>query len=439
MKTIFDVHSNVRVSGRDDVRRSAWTVNSAGSAKLVVAPYVSLQLPKAPDGLELVQAAPRIGGFDDATSAMLRTAMLSRPAVAFPLITTVRPDRGKARRLAVAVAVQIPGGDVIYGAAKFTAVEGGLGFGQTLISDYDDIWSLEVEAIEQYLAQAMVEATDDISPRPDPGQAPWKRVVVLLGPGRAVHRRGKVLRALRLAAGLQAIQLDVRPDPDGSRIGVLKALKSEPPDCLLIWDGSTVMTSAYEAAYMSARPSGHVDSFSAAVEGENATQGAVEELCMHLQLLRSAWNEASDSDRQRTWDEVGPEIIELESDAFQLTDRLKGSLGGNPYPYPDRMFEHVQKLSRIAEVYRERRGDLGNRLSDFAMAQEGIEIALTDSNLKISALRHPGVTEQLFAKPHVKVDDAKSPDKVGRIYFALDSANLRFVVDHIGLHDYGAA
>ena len=36
--------------------------------------------------------------------------------------------------------------------------------------------------------------------------------------------------------------------------------------------------------------------------------------------------------------------------------------------------------------------------------------------------------------PHIKVRDAVSPNEVGRIYFALDSEEKRFIVNPVGLH-----
>ncbi|MFJ6464951.1 hypothetical protein ACIQM0_28650 [Streptomyces sp. NPDC091387] len=36
--------------------------------------------------------------------------------------------------------------------------------------------------------------------------------------------------------------------------------------------------------------------------------------------------------------------------------------------------------------------------------------------------------------PQSKVRDAVSPNEVGRIYFALDSEEKRFIVNHVGLH-----
>ena len=40
-------------------------------------------------------------------------------------------------------------------------------------------------------------------------------------------------------------------------------------------------------------------------------------------------------------------------------------------------------------------------------------------------------------EPHLKLDDSTCPSEVGRIYFARDFDNLRFIVDHVGLKLYG--
>ena len=75
------------------------------------------------------------------------------------------------------------------------------------------------------------------------------------------------------------------------------------------------------------------------------------------------------------------------------------------------------------------------RLEEFC-ASRGLTIALFDNSINPPRLTLAGVTTDLRAKPHVKVDDYVAPDRCGRIYFAIDPANARFVIDHIGLHDY---
>jgi hypothetical protein len=61
----------------------------------------------------------------------------------------------------------------------------------------------------------------------------------------------------------------------------------------------------------------------------------------------------------------------------------------------------------------------------------GIEISLFDKGRRYE-FEYDGATYS--AEPHVKVDDYVDPARCGRIYFALDSDNGRFIVDHIGLH-----
>jgi hypothetical protein len=39
--------------------------------------------------------------------------------------------------------------------------------------------------------------------------------------------------------------------------------------------------------------------------------------------------------------------------------------------------------------------------------------------------------------PHLKLGDYRSPNEVGRVYFAMDSDSERFIVDHVGLKLYG--
>jgi hypothetical protein len=435
VQTIQDLKSKVIVlSG---TARTSWSLAVGGSAKLAVPPGTTLRLPKAAEGLEVVRAAPLIQDLDRGVSDDLRAVLLTSATVAFPLKPTIEPSRGKARRLAVGLAVQVSDGRVLFGAAEFLAVEGGLGFGQTIISEYKDLWSEQIEAIEEFLTEQLLDASDDLSARPDKGQTSWTRVVMLLGPGAEARRPEGLVRTLKLVAGLQAVNLDVRPHPDGARAAVIKALKADPPDCLLIWEGATVTPEAYERAYSTAAPAGHVDRLMPSSPLEDGLGPLALELCAHLQLLRYHWVTVPERSTYMTWTEVKIEILRLETAYFQLTDRAKRTLEANTYPDPERMFDHVRRLSLVAKAYRDNEGNLGMRLADFAMQEHGIEIALTDSTLTLVAIRHADLNAPLFAEPHVKVDDAKSPDKVGRIYFAQDPSDWRFIVDHIGLHDYG--
>lgn len=133
-----------------------------------------------------------------------------------------------------------------------------------------------------------------------------------------------------------------------------------------------------------------------------------------------------------TWEEFAELAPVLESDAFVLTDRAREQCSQNDYASADRMWDHLEALAKAAEAYREARGAPGNRLNEWIAESFQIEIAMFDNNLADKTFEFDG--ETFSREPHVKVDDFKSPDKCGRIYFAVDPKGERFIVDHIGLH-----
>jgi hypothetical protein len=122
----------------------------------------------------------------------------------------------------------------------------------------------------------------------------------------------------------------------------------------------------------------------------------------------------------------------LEGEAFVLTERAHAQCSQNPYPDPDRMWRHLEALARAAQEWRSKDMHVGKRLVDWVRENYEIEVSLQDNALRETAFVFEG--EEYSREPHVKVDDYKSPDKCGRIYFATDDARMRFVVDHIGLH-----
>jgi len=74
------------------------------------------------------------------------------------------------------------------------------------------------------------------------------------------------------------------------------------------------------------------------------------------------------------------------------------------------------------------------RLEDWIIENYGLDIALHDGSLGGGTANFLFEGAQYSRVPHVKVDDAKSLDECGRIYFAIVSGEARFIVDHIGLH-----
>ena len=59
------------------------------------------------------------------------------------------------------------------------------------------------------------------------------------------------------------------------------------------------------------------------------------------------------------------------------------------------------------------------------------------SNLHRDADQFQFEGEKYSRVPHLKLDDHTTPNQVGRVYFALDNENHRFIVDHVGLKLYG--
>jgi hypothetical protein len=134
-----------------------------------------------------------------------------------------------------------------------------------------------------------------------------------------------------------------------------------------------------------------------------------------------------------SWDEFDERADGLEHAGIVLTENCRGIIRGNAYPDPARMWVFTLRLSQAADAWRELGGQVGDRLSDWIAANFEIEVAMHDSTLG-SWTDFTFEGDPYSREPHVKVDDFKNPRECGRIYFAVDSERLRFIVDYIGLH-----
>lgn len=134
-----------------------------------------------------------------------------------------------------------------------------------------------------------------------------------------------------------------------------------------------------------------------------------------------------------TWDHFSERVQELEHSGFVLTAACHQMLIANAYPEPGGMWRFTKILSRAARDWRELGGEVGNRLADWIAENYEIEVALHDAGLG-SWAEFTFEGREYSREPHVKVDDFKNPMECGRVYFAVDSDGLRFIVDHIGLH-----
>ncbi len=132
-----------------------------------------------------------------------------------------------------------------------------------------------------------------------------------------------------------------------------------------------------------------------------------------------------------------PDFVEclplLESEAFVITPAAREMCSPSAYPDPARMWWHLERLAEAAETWASQNCSVGQDLSTWIHENYGIEVALHDADLGGAGQFSYGGTEY-SREPHVKVDDYKSPDECGRIYFAYVAEERRFIVDHIGLH-----
>ena len=95
------------------------------------------------------------------------------------------------------------------------------------------------------------------------------------------------------------------------------------------------------------------------------------------------------------------------------------------------MWWHLERLAEAAEAWSEAGRVVGEGLKTWILSNYGIEISLFGRGQRYD-LAYDSRTYSV--EPHVKVDDYKDPGRCGRIYFAIDNENGRFIVDHIGLH-----
>jgi hypothetical protein len=137
-----------------------------------------------------------------------------------------------------------------------------------------------------------------------------------------------------------------------------------------------------------------------------------------------------DAEPPDNWSQFAERVNELISPGFQLTERALRCARENSYPWPARTWDFLDRLSRAADAYNARGGAVGDRLADWAIQFE-LDIALTD--VTYTNTKFEFEARELDRLPHVKIDDAVAPSEVGRIYFAIDSARGRFVVDWFGV------
>jgi len=139
------------------------------------------------------------------------------------------------------------------------------------------------------------------------------------------------------------------------------------------------------------------------------------------------------------WAGAADRIRDLASQhpGFVLTKRCSKGLENCPYRDHARLEEHLERLARLADKWVEAGGSIGARFDNWALREVGLDIALHDAELVNKNLDQFDFEGQRYSRvPHVKVDDAKAFTDCARIYFAIDHASRRLIIDHVGLHLY---
>jgi hypothetical protein len=175
----------------------------------------------------------------------------------------------------------------------------------------------------------------------------------------------------------------------------------------------------------------------AKLESENAAlHQSVKTIATYRAETEAHEDEASGADplpqQVSCWDEVAEHMPALAGPGFALSTQAEECAEGEGrYPHPASMWRALRALERVGRVYNEQGAELGMRFEEFALQEGGLDVALQDSTYEEECFfEFEGQEHSRLA--HVKIDDAKAANEVGRIYFALDPEHNRLIVDWFG-------
>jgi len=107
------------------------------------------------------------------------------------------------------------------------------------------------------------------------------------------------------------------------------------------------------------------------------------------------------------------------------------------YQNEELMYRTLTRLSEAAALWRLQGGDMSERLHDWLITTFGLRYSPIDKGLKTKGLDTFEFGEHRYSRVHhIKLEDHVPPSRVGRIYFALDTSDHRWIVDHVGLKLY---
>ncbi len=137
-------------------------------------------------------------------------------------------------------------------------------------------------------------------------------------------------------------------------------------------------------------------------------------------------------------DELASFLTAVSRGAIVFTAAAVRSWKQSKYPHVERMQEGLALLAQAAVEWRSSDCQTGGMvIDDWFKTRWGLNMAGTDKGLrqlKDEKFTFDGVG--LSREPHLKLDDHVARNEVGRVYFGLDVANQRFVVDHVGTKLY---
>lgn len=126
--------------------------------------------------------------------------------------------------------------------------------------------------------------------------------------------------------------------------------------------------------------------------------------------------------------------------AIVFTEAAHSSWKDSTYPFPDKMRDCLVDLAEAALAYREAGSSVGGRFAKWYYQRWQTPISMLDEALARKKLKNFEFEGRTYDRtPHLKLDDHTSPDRVGRVYFAVDGdheAGPRFIVDHVGTKLY---
>lgn len=131
-------------------------------------------------------------------------------------------------------------------------------------------------------------------------------------------------------------------------------------------------------------------------------------------------------------------LEEASDGAIVFTAAALRSWSKSGYPHVEAMRDALVKLAQAATEWRRAECNTGMRMKEWLKTRFELNYSQDDrplEQMKAHKFAHDG--KSYTREQHLKLDDHVKPNEVGRVYFATDSEERRFIVDHVGLKLYG--